>query len=226
MNAQMKKTHNLTKNKLFNILTFFLLILLMSSQKKSWAIDEGNACDDICKNNEIHERLIPRDDWDFMEGYRYKYSENCVVHWHQRTASFLVPASCQNLSNEKLSKDAIKAIAYVKKNSKYNNFYEYYESSKNEDFQTKNINIENYTIEQSKLDARKIWLQTCLNAKAMNGVPAYKFYEQYSQINTFHVARLFKNANDTVRSLGGILNCAEQSHYAADTYTSDIDIRK
>lgn len=186
----------------------------------AYAVDQGNAmwCGDKCENIV---RLIPRHDWDFMDGYRYKYSEKCVVGWFIRGAVFSVPDGCPNLTQERLASDAIKSIAYVKKNSSAKNFFEYYESIEGKGLQ----HARNYTLEQSRSDARQIWIEACIAAKSMQIKPATEFYERYKGIQLLHVANLYSNAVQTARGLGGMVNCAEQGAYAAQIYTSDIDIR-
>lgn len=186
----------------------------------SYASDQGNAlwCGDQC---EKIVRLIPRDDRDFMDGYRYKYSEKCVVGWFIRGAVFSVPDGCPNLTQERLASDAMKSIAYVKKNSSAKNFFEYYESLEGRGVQY----TPNYSIEQSRNDARQIWVEACIGAKSMQIRPATEFYERYKNIQLLHVAKLYSNGIQTARGLGGMINCAEQGAYAAQIYTSDIDIR-
>lgn len=198
-----------------------ILFLTATSLWTNAIAGEGNA--NWCENNcSGASKLIPQNDWDFMYGYRYKYSETCTVTWHPRGATFLVPTSCPKFSEEKIANDAKKSMAYVKQtNAK--DFADYYDSLKTNP-EVRN-STQTYSIEQSRQDARQIWVQACLNAKSLKGVPAFKFFEQYPNIKNVHVGRLFANANQTVQNLGGMVNCSELGQYAADTYTSDIDIR-
>jgi len=201
---------------------------------------QGNAidCEDepkhsgivACRDYVEPERLMHRDDWDFMEGYKYMYSGTCSVGWHPRTAHFLVDSDCSKITDERMKSDAMKSIAYVKKHSSAKNFSEYYASLETaskltSETQTYTTSAKTYTLEEANQDARTIWIQSCINFKSMKVEPAYKFYERYPKIQTIHVARIFSNATDTVKSTGGMINCAEQGKYSADIYTSDVDIR-
>lgn len=166
-------------------------------------------------------RTIPSEHWDFMEGYSYQYSEKCTVTWSTKPASLAVGPECRELSFSKLKSDALKSMDYVKKNSSAKNFFEYYESLEGRGVQ----HAPNYSIEQSRSDARKIWVEACIGAKSMQIKPATEFYERYKNIQLLHVAKLYSNGVQTAQGLGGMVNCAEQGAYAAQIYTSDIDIR-
>lgn len=158
--------------------------------------------------------------WEYMDGYKYQYAEDCTVAWHVRTSSFLIPTGgrCPELSDEKLKADAIKSIEYAQAKSSAKNFYEYYEEI--EPTRTP------YTIDQSRADARALWSQSCLDAKTLRGVtPFNELSARYPGIDTIHAARLFSSARDLVKGLGGVLNCEEYAQYAVEMYASDIDIR-
>src|SRR5690606_27892103 len=163
---------------------------------------------------------LPQKYWDYMDGYRYKYTETCNVGWHERSASFLVSASCPELSNEKLNRDAIKSIEYARSKSNAKNFSEYYR-----EIEVENRPRESYSEAQARFDAIELWRQTCVNSKSMNFVSANEMAERFPCIDKVHAAKLFANATTTVKAMGGMVNCAEQARYSAEIYASDIDIR-
>lgn len=196
-----------------------LIALIISlTAYTSYSLDQGNAlsCGDCV-------RTIPNELWDFMEGYEYEYAKGCIVVWHSRTSTFLYTGNtdCPEVSLEKMTSDALKSIDYVKKNTKYKDFSEYFYETK-----YKKSMQQEYSRQQSIIDARQIWNKACLGAKTLNFVSAEDVSNEYPYLEKIHVIRLIGSANNMVRGLGGVLNCAEQSRYVADIYTGDIDIRK
>ncbi len=160
---------------------------------------------------------LPREHWEYMDGYRYEYSDTCTVRWSVRSASFVVPDTCPALSADRLNEDAIKSIQYARARSDARNFNEYYESA--------NLAKQPYTIERAKADAKDLWEQTCIEAKSFKSTPFDEVSKRYPGIDPAHAGRLFSSAHKVVKGLGGVVNCAEQAHYAVETYASDIDIR-
>jgi hypothetical protein len=118
-----------------------------------------------------------------------------------------------------MKSDAIKSINYVRKNSSAESFSEY------EDLKIRAKEIQNYTIEKANSDARRIWTQSCLNAKSMKVEPTFIFYQRYPKINMLHIAKLFSDTNQTVKYSNGVIDCEKPGKYSTDTYTSGIDIR-
>ncbi|CAM4314725.1 hypothetical protein [Kerstersia similis] len=190
------------------------IILLLTSLS---AHSESNSISAHGLDQSISDRL-PMEYWDYMPGYKYEYSNNCTVHWHVRTSTFLGGPNCQNISPEKLKSDAIKSINYAKSKSNAKNFDEYY-------FLLESPSKSTYTIHQANEDARTLWHVVCLQAKSNQLTSFSETYKQYTDIQFAHAARIYSNAVNTVRGTGGMLNCAEQARYAAELYTSDIDIR-
>lgn len=168
---------------------------------------------------------LPQEYWEFMDGYRYEYL-GCSVGWSGRTASFLVHGdSCENVSSKKMSEDAIKSIAYLKKNSGAPNFYEYYERD--------NRATRPYSTDEANRDAQKIWQSGCSDFK--NGMNAGDFREwlklgdaakTYPRIRDVAVNKLYMDGWDIARGLGGVIKCQEMALYRAADYVSGTDIRK
>ena len=157
-----------------------------------------------------------------MDGYEYEYAKGCEAAWHSRTATFLYGGpSCPEISLEKVTSDALKSVEYVKKNTNYKNFSEYfYETKYRKQMQ------QNYSVQQSRIDARHLWNRACIDAKSLKFVGAQEISKDYPYIDKLHAARLVRTAYDMVTGLNGVLNCAEQSAYVVDAYVGDIDIRK
>lgn len=177
---------------------------------------------------------LPEKYWRYMDGYKYQYSGNCLVRWNPASAEFIVPDACSVSLYERLNSDAIKSIEYMRSKSGANNFSEYYSllegahgatQKRATAVESSHEPASNYSEEQATIDAIDLWRQACVNAKSLNWVPFYKVAERYPGISKIHAARLFSNANDTVKGLGGMINCAEQAQYVVRTYASDIDIR-
>src|SRR5690606_18024864 len=150
-----------------------------------------------------------------------------------KSAEFVVPGACSELIYDRLNADAVKSIEYMRSKSSANNFSEYYSSLESAHETTqRNVAAEpnrkstsSYSVGQAAIDAIDLWRQTCVNAKSLNWVPFYEMAKRYPGIAKVHAARLFSNANDTVKALGGMVNCAEQAQYAVEIYAADIDIR-
>lgn len=168
---------------------------------------------------------VPREYWRFMDGYRYEYP-NCSVGWNDRTGSFLVNGdACEKIDSDKMSADAIKSIAYVRKNSDAPNFYEYY--------QRITLDSRPYSIDEANRDAQKIWQSGCSDFK--NGMNAGDFRgwlklgdatKAHPRIKSIAVTRLYMDGWDIARGLGGIINCQELAPYRTADYVSGVDVRK
>lgn len=168
---------------------------------------------------------VPQEFWEFMDGYRYEYP-SCSVGWSGRTGSFLVHGNaCEKVSSKKMSEDAVKSIAYVKKNSDAPNFYEYYERATRA--------ARPYSTDEAKRDAQKIWQSGCSDFKG--GMNAGDFREwlklgdtarTYPRIKDVAVYKLYMDGWNIARGLGGVTNCQEMALYRAADYFSGVDIRK
>lgn len=163
---------------------------------------------------------LPKEYWHYMDGYRYQYSDNCLVTWDVKSAVFVVPDACSVAIRDRLNSDAIKSIEYAKANSNANNFYEYYSKIEQKPQQARR-----YSELDARRDAKEIWRRACIDAKEMKPAHPDKLIDAYPGIKIIHVTRLIQNARDTVTGLGGMVNCAEQGHYVVEMYASDIDIR-
>lgn len=163
---------------------------------------------------------LPRQYWDYMEGYRYQYTDSCTVGWHVRSATFTVPESCPELSMDKLRSDALKSIEYARSKSTADNFLQYYER-----LEGRAKPRAHYGRENAKADAKEIWRRACLDAKELKPANPNHLIDSYPGVDRMHALRLLQNARQTVTGLGGMVNCAEQAHYAVEMYASDIDIR-
>lgn len=178
------------------------------------------------KENKSHDdpyNRLPMEYWEYMDGYKYQYSDGCSVAWHIRTSSFLIPRSCPDMSNEMLKDDAIKSIKYAKSKSNAENFYQYYNQLDEKEKQNKLT--QNYTISQSHEDARKLWYETCVNKKSLNFVPFAEMADRYPGIHKIHAARLYRHANTMIEMMGGMVDCSSDARHAVELYTKDIDIR-
>lgn len=192
--------------------------ILGSVASASYSLEQGNAL-----SCEKCERTISMDLWEFMEGYEYEYAKGCVVGWHSRTSTLMYSgsASCPDVSLEKMTRDALQSVDYVKKNTNYKNFADYFYETK-----YKKLMQQDYSVQQSRLDARKLWNRACIGAKSFKFVSTETMADEFPHLEKIHVIRLVGSANNIVKGLGGVLNCAEQGAYIVDAYTSDIDIRK
>lgn len=172
-----------------------------------------------------NEYTVPQDSWEFMRGYKYDYP-GCSVGWHERTASFLVDGhDCEKISSEKMKADAIKSIAYVKKNSSAQNFEGYYSLI--------NKAESGYTQQQANRDAGRIWMSGCSDYK--NGMNAGNFggwlklgdtVKSYPQIKNIAVNRLYMDGWNVALGSGGVINCQEMAPYRVADYVSGVDIRR
>ncbi|WP_380177762.1 hypothetical protein [Kalamiella sp. sgz302252] len=88
------------------------------------------------------------------------------------------------------------------------------------------------TEDQAKNEGREVWKVGCLDYK--NGLLEGDFTkwfklnaitESRSDIKKNAVIRLYSNGWDTAKSMGGVIDCKNQSVYSADAFTSGIDIR-
>lgn len=171
------------------------------------------------------EYSMPGKDWPFMRGYKYDYP-GCSVFWHEGKASFFTDGTgCEKISSEKMRSDAIKSIAYVRKNSSAKSFEEYYGLTKKAE--------QNYTLQQANQAAAQIWMYGCSDYK--KGLNAGNFAEwlklgetvkSYSQIKSIAVNRLYMDGWNVALGLGGVVNCQEMAPYRAADYVSGVDIRK
>ncbi|WDH25070.1 hypothetical protein [Pseudomonas chlororaphis] len=168
---------------------------------------------------------VPRDQWDFMRGYRYEYP-GCTAFWNERNGAFLtVGEECERIGSEKMRADAIKSIEYVKRNSSASNFLEYYALANQAENQ--------YTQIDANADAQKIWLAGCFDFK--NGMNAGDFRKwlklgdatkTYSRIKKIAVTKLYMDGWETARGLGGVITCVDIAPYRAAAYVSGVDIRQ
>lgn len=198
-------------------------VILFAYASSAFALEEGGAFDQgNALSCEKCIRTIPRHLWDFMDGYEYEYAKGCTAAWHSRTSTFLYGGrSCPEISLEKLTSDALKSIEYVKKNTNYKNFSEYFYETK-----YKKQMQQNYSIQQSRFDARHLWNRACIDAKSFKFVSAKEIAKDYPYLDTLHATRLVRTAYDMVVGLNGVVNCAAESAYVVDAYVEGIDIRK
>jgi len=175
---------------------------------------------------------LPEQYWQYMDGYRYEYSGNCLVGWDVGSAEFIVPGACSVALYDRLNSDAIKSIEYMRSKSDARNFHEYYTSreaqrnSTSADSTARAASVtRTYSIEEVKNHAKDLWRVACLDAKEMKPALPNEVIGRYPSIEPMHALRIFSNAKQTVIGLGGMVNCAEQGYYAVEMYASDIDIR-
>lgn len=167
-----------------------------------------------------HHDSLPEKYWQYMDGYRYQYTESCLVGWDVKSAVFLVPESCPGSITGQLNSDAIKSIEYAKANSNARNFYEYYSS-----LDAKPQQSTQYSQFDARRDAKEMWRMACIDAKELRPANPNQLADSYPGIDRMHALRLIQNARQTVTGLGGMVNCAEQGYYVVEMYASDIDIR-
>lgn len=168
---------------------------------------------------------MPRENWPFMQGYKYDYS-GCSVLWHEGRASFFtIGNDCEKISSEKMKADAIKSIEYVRKNSSAKSFEDYYSLIDKA--------ATSYTQQQANQDAGHIWMSGCSDYK--NGMNAGDFggwlklgdtVKAYPKIKSIAVNRLYMDGWNVALGLGGVINCQEMAPYRAADYVSGVDIRK
>lgn len=163
---------------------------------------------------------LPGKYWHYMDGYRYQYTDNCLVGWDVKSAVFVVPDSCPEFVGDRLNSDAIKSIEYAKSKSDAKNFYEHYSTTGHKPQQARQ-----YSELDAIRDAKEIWRRACIDAKDLRSAYPNQLADNYPGIDRIHALRLIQNARQTVTGLGGMVNCAEQGHYAVEMYVSDIDIR-
>lgn len=180
---------------------------------------------------------LPKEYWAYMNGYRYEYGKGCTIRWINRASTFNAIGDCSGLSNDRLKADAIKSINYAKSVSNVKDFEEYYKlpeivnqqkEAKATQLATKKKTQQSasgYTIEQSRVDAYKLWYFTCSNRKSFNIVPFNEMAAKFPGIGQMHAARLYRHANAQVEMMGGMVDCGEGAKYAIQLYTTDIDIR-
>ncbi|WP_141232434.1 hypothetical protein [Pseudomonas fragi] len=167
---------------------------------------------------------MPSEQWAFMEGYKYEYP-NCNVSWAVKTSTFITNGyACDSITPQRMQRDALVSIDYVKKHSNVSNFKTYYsiiEYAK-----------KSYSIYDANQDARIIWATGCTNFK--NGLNEGNFVKwlnlddhikKYSRIKRIPVIKLYMDGWDTARLLNGVVNCNELAPYRAEDYVSGIDIR-
>lgn len=165
---------------------------------------------------------LPGKYWQYMDGYKYEYSGNCLVSWDVKSAVFIVPDACSVALYDRLNSDAIKSIEYMRSKSSAKNFYEYYQGLEPKPTPQP---VRVYSREAAKTDAKDLWRQACLDAKELRPADSNELIDRYPGIKIIHALRLLQNARQTVSGLGGMVNCAEQGHYVVEMYASDIDIR-
>lgn len=171
-----------------------------------------------------NEYSVPREHWEFMDGYKYDYP-GCSVGWSIRTGSFMVNGDkCDHISAEKMRADALKSIEYVKKHSNAHSFFSYYEASE--------LKADAYMQEQAVADAQKIWFSGCSDFKnGMNEGDFRKWLrlsdntDGYPKLKKMAFTNLYLDGWETARKLKGVLNCTEIARYRASDYISGVDIR-
>lgn len=179
------------------------------------------------KNKDDTFNRLPDQYWDFMPGYKYEYSKHCSIAWHERTSSFLMPYDCY-IGNEKLKDDAIKSIEYVKANSNAKNFDEYYRQVEKKQ-KTQN---QGYTIEDSRVDAVRLWGSVCQNRKDYRTAPRVEnpmtlewVIHEFYRIDKKHVATLYHHAVDVVEQYRGRLDCLNGALQSLQYLFPSTDIR-
>ncbi|EKT4497408.1 hypothetical protein QEM27_005233 [Pseudomonas putida] len=170
------------------------------------------------------EYAVPQENWEFMRGYKYDYP-GCSVRWHERTASFLVAGEgCEKISPQKMRADALKSIAYVKKNSSASDFDDYYDL----------VDQANkpYTIQDANRDAQQIWLSGCSDFKSGMNAGNFQGWLRLDDAEKAHpgikktaVTRLYMDGWRVAHGLGGVVNCNDLAPYRAADYVSGVDIR-
>jgi hypothetical protein len=167
---------------------------------------------------------LPKEHWNFMDGYKYEYP-NCSVAWSGRTARFLPYGNgCDNISPEKMKADALRSIDYVKKNSSASNFLDYYTLIEQAS--------EPYSAYEANQDAQIIWASGCSDFK--NGLNDEDFKKwlkldvtisKYPKIKRIPVIKLYMDGWDTAHLMKGVINCNDFAPYRAKDYVSGVDIR-
>jgi hypothetical protein len=168
---------------------------------------------------------VPKEHWNFMDGYKYEYP-NCSVVWSDRAATFLASGNgCDNISPEKMKADALRSIDYVKKNSSASNFFDYYTLIEQAS--------EPYSAYEAKQDAQIIWASGCSDFKnGLNGGDFTKWLKidatvsKYSKIKNIPATKLYMDGWETARLMKGVINCNDFAPYRAKDYVSGVDIRK
>ncbi|WP_017903569.1 hypothetical protein [Pseudomonas asplenii] len=168
---------------------------------------------------------VPQESRSFMRGYKYDYP-GCSVLWHEGKETFLtIGNDCEKISSEKMKADAMKSIAYVRKNSSAQNFEDYYSLTSKA--------AQSYTRQQANQDAGQIWLSGCsdykngMNAGDLGGwLKVGDIAKSYPQIKSIAANRLYMDGWNIARGLGGVINCQEMAPYRSADYVSGVDIRK
>lgn len=109
----------------------------------------------------------------FLVGYAYKYGEDCDVRWwaYDDVTEYLMPiGDCKGISKERIYKDVLKQIKYVKANSNAKDFASFYRNGgRNE------IDSSNYRMRQFCIDSHN-WTYIFLDAEAQNK-PGWRYVE-------------------------------------------------
>jgi len=181
---------------------------------------------------EAKEYGVPVEYEAFMDGYEYIYPEyNCSVHWHPRSATFMVGGepdknNCEKLSIEKIKKDAIKSINYVKSQGNYESFFDY--------FYKKELAQKPYSFQDAQLDAMRIWIKGCSDYKkgriTQNFPEAYDIGNLaylYPRIKSTVSVIIYGDGWETALANKSQLNCQETAYYLIPNYLKGMkDIRE
>lgn len=173
----------------------------------------------------VNEYTVPGEYVKFMDGYKYDYP-GCSVVWSIRTSSFLVSGeNCDKISAEKMRRDALKSISYVKANGSYTDFTNYYAA-------TERVKAK-YDSSDAARDAVKIWEGACIDFK--NGMNAGDFRDYfklgevdklYPELKRNAAIRLYSDGWNYAKDMNGVLDCSYFSDVRANAYISGVDIRK
>jgi len=185
----------------------------------------------ISLSAEANEYGVPVEYEAFMDGYEYIYPEyNCSVHWHPRSATFMVGGepdknNCEKLSIEQIKKDAIKSIKYVKSQGDYENFFDY--------FYKKELAQKPYSLQDAQLDAMRIWIKGCYDYK--KGRITQNFAEAltlgidnlFPRIKRGVAIDLYHDGWNIALANKSQLNCEETAYYLIPSYLKGMkDIRE
>ena len=171
-----------------------------------------------------NEYTLPSEDVKFMDGYKYDYP-GCTVGWSIRTSSFMTNGeACEKISAEKMRRDALKSISYVKAKGNYTDFTSYY--TKIEGLKAK------YDPSDAARDAVKIWEGACIDFK--NGMNAGDFRDYlklgevdklYPRLKRNAAIRLYSDGWNYAKDMNGVLDCSHFSDVRANAFISGVDIR-
>lgn len=193
------------------IVCFGLLVISLSNAEQQKSLEEFWA-----EKEEGKEYSMPSKYWEFMNGYRYEYSNPvCNVAWHMRSATFLASGDgCEQITSERMRKDAIISIEYVQQQGHYEDFSDYYyqlEENKKES------SIVSYAL---KRDARLIWIEGCNDSKRRMYVDKSKhlnnekeMIRSYPELKERLVMMLYRNGWRSAEHKRGAINCSNAAAF-------------